>query len=147
LTLARNVQKEFFYRSRRSEENEHFIKLSNVGLNKLAVNKLVLTWHRQYGRRFTVTRDILSPTIFGWLLVVSVGPYHSFVISALLLMMLFQNVTLHDISIYTLRCFIKTEFVAARNQIQTWLQRTFHTIRRQCSSTVNSESTGTVYEE
>jgi len=44
MTLAR---KGIFDRSHRWEENEHFIKLSNV--NKLSVNKLVLTYNVSMG--------------------------------------------------------------------------------------------------
>jgi len=47
LTLARNAQKGIFDRNRRWEENEHFIKLSNV--NELAVNKQVLTHNVSMG--------------------------------------------------------------------------------------------------
>ena len=47
MTLARNAQKEFLIEVIVWEENEHFIKLSNV--NKLAINKLVLTYNVSVG--------------------------------------------------------------------------------------------------
>jgi len=70
LTLARNAQKEFLTEVIVGKENEHFIKLLNV--NKLAVNKLVLTYNVSMGTGNMGAGSkshATLPTISGWLLV------------------------------------------------------------------------------